>query len=448
MPCSRWNSNSRPRCRARAREHRIARQAALLGALDLAVPVGALHQPHVERAPRLAGNPDQVAQHRGRALLVGLYREPEAGPALEARVPAGNREQVEREFQPLRLFGVERERDAGVARRHAEIDEARPEFREHALTVRTFEARVQGRQLHRDARPLGGVRVLTGAALQCADGTAVGLEIPVGVGAGQGRLAQHVEGVAITAVVAFQRIVERLGDGPAHHELVAHDAHGLAHRGAHHRLAHPPHHAGHGTGRHRDVARVEPHQATGEHQAPGRGVDEQRLALAEVARPVPCLELVGDQAVGSLVVRYPQQRLGEAHQDHAFLRRQVVLPQEGVEARLAGWRRANGFHEALRGALHLGGPGIVEPRRARQGAHDPLFVGEEIAVDGPTDGRVEIACVAEQEPRRRRLAGGWLGHGVGLLQLVDQAERGERIGLVEARRHVRVVSDLVANPQP
>ena len=89
MPCSRWNSNSRPfaraevddgRCRVRivrrelrihapraleqdaragevgdvgvglARVDRVAGQAAFLCALDLAVPVGALHEPDVQHA--------------------------------------------------------------------------------------------------------------------------------------------------------------------------------------------------------------------------------------------------------------------------------------------------------------------------------------------------------------------------------------------------------------
>ncbi len=79
---------------------------------------------------------------------------------------------------------------------------------------------------------------------------------------------------------------------------------------------------------------IEPDDAAGEHQPPGGGVDEQRLAVAEVARPVAGLDLVGDQAIGGVVIRNAQQRLGEAHQDHALLRRQVVLAQEGVEPRL------------------------------------------------------------------------------------------------------------------
>ena len=64
---------------------RIAVEPALLGALDLAVPIGALDQPHHQppaAAPRQVGEP---VDHRRRPLLVGLHREAEPVPAGELR---------------------------------------------------------------------------------------------------------------------------------------------------------------------------------------------------------------------------------------------------------------------------------------------------------------------------------------------------------------------------
>ena len=396
-----------------AGEHRVARQSAFLGALDLTVPVGALHQPHVQHAPGLAREINQPAQYRGCALLVGLHGEAETVPAGQSRVATRRLEELEREFEALGLLRVERERDACVARGSAQVDQPRRELPQHAAAMRALEARVQRGELHRDARPGRQVRILAHAGLQRTDRVAVRIEVTRGVGRGQRRLAQHVEGVAVAAVVAGERVVERLGDVAAHHELVAHDPHGLAHGGAHHGLADAAHDACDGARGCRDVARFEAHDASGEHQAPRRGVHEQRLAVAQVARPVARPELVGDQAVGSLVVRNAQQRLGETHQDHAFLRRQVVLAQEGIETGLAGRGRAHRLDELSRRALHLCGGRFVEPRGPGERAHEAFLVGEELAVHGAADGRLQIAGVAVQELRRGALAGCCLVHDVG-----------------------------------
>jgi hypothetical protein len=87
---------------------------------------------------------------------------------------------------------------------------------------------------------------------------------------------------------------------------MTHDAHGLAHRGAHDRFAEPARHAAHGSGRGRDVVGVEPDDAARQQQAPGRGVDEQGLAVPEMTRPVPGTQFVGDQAIRGIVIRNAQ----------------------------------------------------------------------------------------------------------------------------------------------
>ena len=75
-------------------------------------------------------------------------------------------------------------------------------------------------------------------------------------------------------------------------------------------------------------------QLAGQHQPPCRRVDEQRVGCAEVPVPVAARQLVADQRVGGGGVGNAQQRFGDAHQQHAFGRRKVVLLQERLDAAL------------------------------------------------------------------------------------------------------------------
>ena len=59
-------------------------------------------------------------------------------------------------------------------------------------------------------------------------------------------------------------------------------------------------------------------QLAGEHQAPGRGVDQQAVRLARVAGPVGRGDLLGDQLVAGFLVGRAQQGLGQAHQGQAL----------------------------------------------------------------------------------------------------------------------------------
>ena len=142
------------------------------------------------------------------------------------------------------------------------------------------------------------------------------------------------------------RALERFLDRAAHDELVAHDAHRLTERGAQHRLA----------------------EAAGDARQRSRAGSCKSASLGRTIRPVsirpqvealtnsdsasprcaaqsPRGDLVGDQLVRSRIVRDAQQRFGQAHQDHAFLRRQIVLAQERVEPGALDLRRAHAFDE-------------------------------------------------------------------------------------------------------
>jgi hypothetical protein len=266
------------------------------------------------------------------------------------------------------------------------------------------------RQLDRDARSRFRVRVLADSRLQCLDRAAIRLEVTIRVRTGERRLAEHVERVAIAAVRALERVIERLGDRSPHHELVAHDAHGLAHCSTHDRLAHATDDPGHRPLRRGDVARVEADDPAGEHQPPRGSVHEQRLAVAEMTRPVAGLDLVRDQAIGRVVVRNAQQRLGKAHQDHAFLRREVVLAQECIESRLRSRRPPHGLHEPRRNRLHFRGVRVARVGRSRASAHHGFLVSEEVRVDRPAGRGQEVRVVCKQEAGRSCSAG-QIGHG-------------------------------------
>ena len=145
-------------------------------------------------------------------------------------------------------------------------------------------------------------------------------------------LAEHVEGAQRHLRLA-RAALERFLDGAADHELAADDAHGAAYRQAHQRLARLARQLAHPAGRVRLDGRIQIQNPARQHQAPGRGIDEQGFGSARVRRPVPGRELFGDQPVRGGVVRDAQQRLGDAHERDALLIRQPEFLQERIQER-------------------------------------------------------------------------------------------------------------------
>ena len=72
------------------------------------------------------------------------------------------------------------------------------------------------------------------------------------------------------------------------------------------------------------------HQAPGQQQTPGGGVDEQRGAVAQVRLPVAGADLVADQRIAGALVGDAQQGFGQAHQGHALLGRQRELTKQAL----------------------------------------------------------------------------------------------------------------------
>ncbi len=210
-----------------AGEDRIVRQAAFLRALDLAVPIGALHQPHHETAIERFGGGAHPRDHRARALLVGLNGEAETLPSGQRGIGGDLADHVEREFEPVGLLGVDGEIEIVLLGGAGEVEQPRCQFGQHALTRNRLIARMQRRELDRYSRPLrqGGI---AGDLADGLDRPGIGIEIARGILRAARALAQHVEGIPEFAMGAGA--LQRLADGLPDDEMRAQQPHRLARR--------------------------------------------------------------------------------------------------------------------------------------------------------------------------------------------------------------------------
>ena len=136
------------------------------------------------------------------------------------------------------------------------------------------------------------------------NGVGIGFEVALGIGAGPGGLAQHVEAGGKAPVFLGIHALHGFVDGPTHNKDLPHQPHRCTHGLPHKGLAST-----------RDQAlqaavAVAQHRLA-QHQPPGRTVDEQARRLPLMPAPVRIGQLVGDEQVGSLRIRHPQKRLGQ-----------------------------------------------------------------------------------------------------------------------------------------
>lgn len=302
-----------------ARVDRVALQAVDLGALDLAVPVRALHEADHQAVLAATGQVNDVVEHERATLLVALHHEADAVPAGQLRREAQAFQQVERQLQAVGFFGIDVDADVVFAGQHRQALHARIQLVDRAVVLRAAVARVQRRQLDRDARPFVDAAPARGLPDR-ADGLLVRREVALGVFLRHRGLAEHVVGIAEAFGLELARIGQRFGNGFAGDELLAHQAHRHVHALADQRLAALADDARERLRQPGFVVRGD--QLAGQQQAPGGGVHEQRRALAQVRMPVAVADLVADERVARGLVGNAQQRLGQAHQRHAFLARQ------------------------------------------------------------------------------------------------------------------------------
>ena len=223
-----------------AREHRIAVKAALLCALDLGVPIGALDETHHHPAVQRPGEIIDIVDHARRTLLVGLNRKPEAIPLSKRCVTERGGDDVERQFQPVGLFGVHGEIQIISLGALRKLDQPRHQLRHHAAAAHGLKARMQRGELDRDAGPVGQ-GPFTGGGADGVDRARIGIEIARRIIGGARAFAEHVERIARCArrcrlgASPGQRGFDRL----AEHEMAAHQPHRLPRGGAHGRHAQP-----------------------------------------------------------------------------------------------------------------------------------------------------------------------------------------------------------------
>ena len=105
-----------------AGKHRIVGEPALLGALDLGVPIRALDQSHHEAATEPARGLIEPIDHCRSALEIGLHRQAETVPAAQRGVGQHGCDHVEGEFEPVGLLRVHGEIDVMLARHAGKLE--------------------------------------------------------------------------------------------------------------------------------------------------------------------------------------------------------------------------------------------------------------------------------------------------------------------------------------
>ena len=309
-----------------AGKHGKAVEAEHLGALDLGVPVRALDEPDHDAAGKLPGELVEPVDDVRSALPVGLHHHSESVPARERGVREHRLDDVEREVETVRLLGIDVQADAGGLREQRERPQARDQLGHHPVALGELVACVQGGELDRHPGPVANSRASTDIR-ERGDRVGVGEVIATRVGLGAGRLSQHVVREAVALRLHRGRAVSGLVHVAPEHELVPELAHRLRDRGADDRLAEAPDRFVQRPGQ--AFLRLAEHLA-GQQQRPCGGVDQRRARVSEVRGPVRRTDLVLDQRIDGLRVRDSQQRLGQAHERHALVRRESVLGEEAL----------------------------------------------------------------------------------------------------------------------
>ena len=251
-------------------EHRKRRHAKLLCQFHLGIPVSALDQAHHDFAVVAQGHVVEGFDHRCGALAVGLHHDTEPVPAGQRRIGDQGLDHVQRQIQAILFLGVDVEADVGGGGLLRQLDSARRQFSHDGRAVRVFVTRVQRGKLYRNAR--AGADIALRLPRDRANRLGVGLVITYRVRLGARRLAEHVVGIGITSLFEFLCIAQAFVDGLSEHELAAEQLHCLRHRGPNQRFADAPDKFA--QRRCWSFGVVLEHLA-GQHQCPGRGVDQR-----------------------------------------------------------------------------------------------------------------------------------------------------------------------------
>ena len=149
-----------------AGEHRIIRKPALLRALDLGVPIGALDQPHHQPAVERGRGVGEPVDHCRRAFLIGLHRKPKTLPALQRRIGEHGRDHIERQLETVGLFRVDGEIEVVLFALRASANSFGTSSAITRLARHRLVARMQRGELDRNSRTVRQAR----HCRRCADG--------------------------------------------------------------------------------------------------------------------------------------------------------------------------------------------------------------------------------------------------------------------------------------
>ncbi len=161
---------------------------------------------------------------------------------------------------------------------------------------------------------------------------------------------------------------------------MAHNFHCLAHRCAHQRLTDASCEAPQGPAGIFGGDLVQAQNLTGQHQPPGRRVDEQGITDAKMILPVGGANLVRYKPIGGIGVGYPKQSLGDTHQQHSLVRRQVVLLQESLDTTFIARVLTNRAHQLFRSRPDFLTRHIAGIRSIDQRTHQLFFIGKVVVV--------------------------------------------------------------------
>ena len=288
------------------------------------------------------------------ALLIGLNRKSISFPSIKVGIGKHIADDVKRQIKAIGLFGIDSETDVIFLGQKGKLLETRGQLGDNPFVIGKIIARMNGRQLNRDARTVDRAAAL-GNTANIVNGIFVCLVIAIRVFHRAGSLAQHVIGIAI----AFFFV--RLGahgcfvNRAAHHELAAHNAHGMVECLPDNWLTGPSNHAFEQPARIGFFRLTKFDDLPGQHQTPGRGINKETVRMAKVALPVGIKQFVLNKFVSSNRIGNTQQGLGKAHQNDAFLARQLILVKQRINPAFAIIGLTDTCNQLIGAVLNAGG---------------------------------------------------------------------------------------------
>ena len=130
------------------REHGVMRQPQFLRAFDLRVPIRAFDQAAHQAQLIFARQADHVVHQFQAARLVSLHGQTKALPArmVLRHLSCQRLEHIQRQFEPVHLFRVNRQVDVGDGSQFTQTPDTRHQLGHDAGVLRCFKPRMQGTQ--------------------------------------------------------------------------------------------------------------------------------------------------------------------------------------------------------------------------------------------------------------------------------------------------------------